>query len=251
MEEISVKIREASWLDVINYLETHEKSEVKSDLYYKLAKLYETYCRANKLTHLTWFKNYKTPKIDYQDWDKLHLTVTRYEKFQDEIDILNGTIYNHLLKLDNYIVEYIKKYYALGNAYNQAKSDYIPSMFDKDSIRTGLKKNLSKNMFEDRDVASNVLDTYYYLLELQSILKKVKEVCENELERVKEFYKKDMLKLKVNTSDKATNLLLNGFLLYQALVCRIFGKSSFYQSGGATGFRDQLQDCLGIKYTLL
>lgn len=180
MEEISVKIRESSWLDVINYLETHEKSEVKSDLYYKLAKLYETYCRASKLTHHTWFDNYKTPKIDYKDWDKLHLTVTRYEKFQDEIDMLNNRIYNLLKHLDQDITHYMQRYYALGSAYNQAKSDYIPSMFDKDSIRTGLKKNLSKNIFEDRDVSSNVLDGYYYLLELQGILQKVKDVCENE-----------------------------------------------------------------------
>ena len=212
MEEISVKIREASWLDVIKYLETHEKSEVKSELYYKLEKLYETYCRANKLTHLIWFKNYKTPKIDYQDWDKLHLTIIRYEKFQDEIDILNGTIYNHLLKLDNYIVEYIKKYYALCSAYNQAKSDYMPSMFDKDSIRTGLKKNLSKNMFEDRDVASNVLDTYYYLLQLQSILKKVKEVCKNEdVEK--------MLKLISYTKSQLKQIVFD-------LGCRLFATST-------------------------
>ena len=58
MEEISVKIREASWLDVINYLETHEKSEVKSDLYYKLSNLYEIYNRAIKLSRHIWFENY-------------------------------------------------------------------------------------------------------------------------------------------------------------------------------------------------
>lgn len=180
MEEIGVKIREASWLDVINYLETHEKSEVKSDMYYKLSRLYETYCRASKLTHHTWFKNYKVPEISYKDWDKLHLTVTRYEKFQDEIDMLNNRIYNLLEHLDQDITHYMQRYYALSSAYNQAKSDYIPSMFDKDSIRTGLKKNLSKNIFKDRDVARNVLDTYYYLLELQAILQKVKDVCKNE-----------------------------------------------------------------------
>lgn len=212
MEEISVKIREASWLDVINYLETHEKSEVKSELYYKLAKLYETYCRASKLTHHTWFDNYKTPKIDYNDWDKLHLTVTRYEKFQDEIDMLNNRIYNLLEHLDQDITHYMQRYYALSSAYNQAKSDYIPSMFDKDSIITGLKKNLSKNMFEDRDVSRNVLDTYYYLLELQSILKKVKDVCKNEdVEK--------MLKLISYTKSQLKQIVFD-------LGCRLFATSS-------------------------
>ena len=74
------------------------------------------------------------------------------------------------------------------------------------------------------------------------------EKASNELDEVKKFYKKDVQKIKVNTPDKATNLLLNGFLLYQALVCRIFGKSSFYQSGGATGFRDQLQDVMPFSF---
>ncbi len=76
------------------------------------------------------------------------------------------------------------------------------------------------------------------------------EKASNELDEVKKFYKKDVQKIKVNTPDKATNLLLNGFLLYQALVCRIFGKSSFYQSGGATGFRDQLQDVMPFSFIM-
>lgn len=72
----------------------------------------------------------------------------------------------------------------------------------------------------------------------------------DELENVKNFYNKDMLKIKVETPDKATNLLLNGFLLYQSLVCRLLAKSSFYQSGGATGFRDQLQDSMPFAFIM-
>jgi len=67
---------------------------------------------------------------------------------------------------------------------------------------------------------------------------------------VKDFYNKEVGKIKVETPDKATNLLLNTFLIYQALVCRIWAKSSFYQSGGATGFRDQLQDSMPFSYIL-
>ena len=44
------------------------------------------------------------------------------------------------------------------------------------------------------------------------------------------------------------NIILNGWALYQTLSSRIYARSGFYQSGGAIGFRDQLQDTFGLKY---
>ncbi len=50
----------------------------------------------------------------------------------------------------------------------------------------------------------------------------------------------------VATPSPAFNIMMNHWLLYQTVACRIFGRSGFYQSGGAIGFRDQLQDSLAL-----
>ncbi len=53
-------------------------------------------------------------------------------------------------------------------------------------------------------------------------------------------------KLVVNTPSEDLNHYVNGWATYQTLACRVFGRSSLYQSGGAYGFRDQLQDICSL-----
>jgi cellobiose phosphorylase len=72
--------------------------------------------------------------------------------------------------------------------------------------------------------------------------------AEEALKTARAWWDRFLSAVTVKTPDLATDFLMNRWLLYQDLSCRIWARSAFYQSGGAFGYRDQLQDCMALVY---
>jgi len=70
----------------------------------------------------------------------------------------------------------------------------------------------------------------------------------SELDNIHRHWHQVLDKIQITTPEPAVNLLANGWLIYQTLACRIMARSGYYQSGGAFGFRDQLQDTLSLTH---
>ncbi|MEI9866569.1 MAG: hypothetical protein WDN00_18845 [Limisphaerales bacterium] len=75
------------------------------------------------------------------------------------------------------------------------------------------------------------------------------QACQDEFRQVLDFWKYTLGGLHVETPEPALDVLANGWLLYQVIACRLWARTGFYQSGGAFGFRDQLQDSMALVHT--
>ncbi|HEV3418112.1 MAG TPA: cyclic beta 1-2 glucan synthetase, partial [Pirellulales bacterium] len=88
---------------------------------------------------------------------------------------------------------------------------------------------------ETSAAAAVALMERYRTLDLDAVLKEVTD-----------YWDQTVGALQVKTPDRSMDILLNGWLLYQTLACRVWARTAFYQSSGAYGFRDQLQDVMAL-----
>ena len=88
---------------------------------------------------------------------------------------------------------------------------------------------------EHRDDAASLLRRYRSPL-----------AAEETLSQVRRFWTGLLGVIRIETPSPAIDLMVNGWLLYQTVSCRLWGRTALYQSGGAFGFRDQLQDALAL-----
>ena len=99
---------------------------------------------------------------------------------------------------------------------------------------TTLTLGAGKNMAEARSLA----------LRFRSL-----ESADRAIHQVWDYWSHTLGSMHIETPDPSVNFLANGWLIYQTLASRMWARSGFYQSGGAFGFRDQLQDAMALTHS--
>ncbi|WP_320129383.1 GH36-type glycosyl hydrolase domain-containing protein [uncultured Sphaerochaeta sp.] len=123
---------------------------------------------------------------------------------------------------------------STGPAYDPCAAIQVPFLLEKGKEVVVVFKLGAASNREEAKVLINRFKT------LDSVQDALKEVCS--------YWQRTVSVIQIETPDVALNTLSNGWLVYQMLSSRLWGRSGFYQSGGAFGFRDQLQDVMALVY---
>ena len=109
-----------------------------------------------------------------------------------------------------------------------------------------IKISVDLKPFEEKEI-SFILGACENQEEINIDYKKI-EKCKKENINTKKYWTDLLEKVKVKTPSDSMNIMLNGWAMYQTISSRLYARSGFNQSGGAFGFRDQLQDSISTKF---
>ena len=175
-----------------------------------------------------------------------------YAKNLYNADFKNSIIYvSSSEKIQSYTGDK-RSFIGNGNISNPDALDKISlnneNSLGKDSC-IAIQLDIELKQFESKEISLiiggeeklvNVYDTAYRYSNIQK--------CRQELKNAKDTWYNIVDKIQVYTPVESINIILNSWILYQVLSSRLISRTAFYQSGGARGFRDQLQDTLCLKY---
>ena len=144
-----------------------------------------------------------------------------------------------------------KSFVGSGNIYkpevmNKVKLDGENSIGQIPCIAMELEVNLEE--FESKEIVL-LFGEGKDNTEIEQYVEKYSQIEEAKkaLQEVQKYWFEELNTVQVKTPIESMNIMLNGWCAYQTIACRLWARSGFYQSGGAFGFRDQLQDTLGVK----
>ena len=127
---------------------------------------------------------------------------------------------------------------SLGNSNGLGQNSCIAISFDI-TLNPYEQKEIIFTLGEELTI-DKIEDNIFKYQDIYKVKKKLNET--------KNYWKDLVNVIQIKTPYESMNIMLNGWIVYQVIASRLFAKSGYNQSGGAIGFRDQLQDTLGIKY---
>lgn len=138
---------------------------------------------------------------------------------------------------------------GLNNPSGLKLDNFSNKFLNKVSNIIAIELEIELDSLENKEI-SIALGTNDTILGCQDLAYKYSNInnCMQENENVKKYWSNLLSKIQVETPVESMNILLNGWAMYQTITSRMWGRTGFYQSGGAYGFRDQLQDSLSCKY---
>ncbi len=182
------------------------------------------------------------------------------KKINNILEIKNVFAEQEFKNKSMYIIsnEEIKSYTGeKENFFGNGNIEKPESLYRKMNEKTGLGKKscIAIEILLHFDMLEN--KKFYIGIGEDENIEKIREIENkyNEILNVEKEYENSKRKwnnildiIKINTPSESLNILINGWIVYQTISSRLYARSAYYQSGGAYGFRDQLQDALGIRY---